>query len=320
MHRDTPNRCLLRLREMRAIARERGGRCLSDEYVHRQVHMKFECRAGHVWETMPQSILGGSWCRTCAYVPADGMKTLRAIAREHGGRCLSREYVAEAPGMLWSCAEGHTWQAKPKTIRRGCWCPRCAQQQRRTLADMQELAAERGGKCVARSYLGHDTSIEWACAKGHRFKIRPRCVRAGQWCPVCSKPESSHDRALAFARRQGGALVTRTPAGTNDSVRWRCAEGHEWTSNAYRVARGAWCPWCTGRLPTIRDMQALAADRFGRCVSAEYVDQDTKLCWECERGHRWWTRPANVRAGSWCPECAYIDRAEQLRSDAKDRR
>lgn len=41
MHRHTPNRCEIRLREMQAIARRHGGRCLSSKYVHRQVHMEF---------------------------------------------------------------------------------------------------------------------------------------------------------------------------------------------------------------------------------------------------------------------------------------
>lgn len=320
VHHGAPNRCLNRLREMQAIARKHGGRCLSQEYVRRQGYMDFVCRAGHVWRTMPQTILNGGWCRVCAYVPKDGLKKVRALARERGGRCVSDEYIADKPGMEWSCAEGHRWTAKPSKIRQGSWCPTCALNQRRTLADMQAIAARHGGKCLSPVYLPRDACLLWACAKGHEFSIRPRCVRRGQWCPVCARTGTSWPRALALAADRGGALVTRRRADTSDSVVWRCAAGHRWSSNAHRVARGAWCPYCAGHRRTIEDMQALAAAHDGRCVSKRYVDQDTKLRWECERGHRWWTRPANVRRGAWCPDCAWDEHAARMRSEAKDRR
>ena len=319
MHRDTPNRCEIRLRELRAIARKHGGRCLSDEYVHRHVHMEFECRKGHVWKAIPQSILNGHWCRTCAYVPRGAMKALQDLARDRGGRLLSDTYIAEDPGVEFVCAEGHRFHATPKNVRRGSWCRRCPSL-RRTVADMQAIAERHGGRFVSRKYEGFDVCHTWACAKGHRFSIRPRCVRLGQWCPVCTKPDNALDRALAFAAEQGGALVTRRGVKPHTSVRWRCAAGHTWTSNAYRVSAGTWCPRCSGRIPTIERMHALAAARDGRCLSTEYIDQDTKLLWECEKGHQWWTRPGAVRDGSWCPQCAWDGNIARLRSEAKDRR
>jgi len=318
MHRHTPNRCEIRLREMQSIARRHGGRCLSSEYLHRHVHMEFKCREGHVWKALPQSILHGHWCRTCAYVPRDGLKQIRAAARERGGRCLSDTYVADHPGMQFVCAKGHLFRVTAKNIRRGSWCRECPAAKRRTVADMQAIADRYGGKFVSRTYQGFDVCHTWSCTEGHRFSIRPRCVRQGQWCPVCIKPETSLDRALAFAAAKGGAAVTRGRVTAHQSVRWRCAVGHTWTSDPYRLARGTWCPWCTGRLPTIERMQALAAARDGRCLSDKYIDQDTKLLWECEKGHQWWTRPASVRGGSWCPQCAWDENAARMRSEAKD--
>jgi len=28
-----------------------------------------------------------------------------------------------------------------------------------------------------------------------------------------------------------------------------------------------------------------------------------KILWECEEGHQWKARPANIKSGKWCPEC-----------------
>ena len=321
VHRDTPNRCAIRLREVQAAACLQGGRCLSDNYETLQTRMEFECAEGHRWETTAVIVLDGSWCPACRYRPLSRVAQMQEVAREHGGWCLSNEYVAELPGMRWRCARGHEWNAVPKRLRRGSWCPTCAQNQPYTLADMQALAAKHGGTCVSREYLGQDTLLQWACAHGHRFSVRPRCVNRGQWCSECLRADGSWARALAFAQMQGGACLARGRKVGNVSVRWRCASGHQWTASAYRVARGTWCPRCAGRRLGIEHMQAYAASRDGRCVSPEYLGGDTKLLWECERGHRWWARPAGMRQRShWCPECAWDQKSETMRSEAKDRR
>lgn len=321
LHRHTQNRCTLRLREIRAIARAKGGRCLSDAYITQQTRMRFECAQGHQWETTAVVVLKGSWCPECRYRPLAAVAEMKTLARERGGQCLSDTYVTTPPGMRWRCARGHEWHVAPRQIRRGSWCPRCAYSERRSLADMQVLAARHGGTCVARQYLGYDTSITWACAVGHRFSIRPRCVRQGQWCPVCMQADTAWPQAQAQAQARGGTCLSRRRKETHVSVRWRCASGHEWTENAHRIARGAWCMRCVGRRLGIEHMQAHAATRFGRCLSTEYVGGHTKLLWECERGHRWWARPATVRhKGSWCPQCAWDQHAERMRAEAKDRR
>lgn len=56
------------------------------------------------------------------------------------------------------------------------------------LADIRAAAAFRGGRCLAeRMHTGDlDTSLEWECAFGHRFKATPRTVlKGGHWCPDC---------------------------------------------------------------------------------------------------------------------------------------
>jgi hypothetical protein len=42
-----------------------------------------------------------------------------------------------------------------------------------------------------------------------------------------------------------------------------------------------------------------------------------KLQWLCALGHAWWTRPAVVLRGAWCPQCAHLSRT---RSETKRRR
>lgn len=54
---------------------------------------------------------------------------------------------------------------------------------------------------------------------------------------------------------------------------------------------------------TLKEMQTIAGKRGGRCLSQEYINDQTKLLWECAEGHRWKAKAAHVKDGHWCPEC-----------------
>lgn len=52
---------------------------------------------------------------------------------------------------------------------------------------------------------------------------------------------------------------------------------------------------------TIEDMQTLAEERGGKCLSENYFNSHTKLIWKCKYGHVWKATPINIKRGSWCP-------------------
>ena len=56
----------LTIKEMRQIAKERGGKCLSTKYVNVHTKLLWECSEGHQWKAKPSNIKRGSWCRKCA--------------------------------------------------------------------------------------------------------------------------------------------------------------------------------------------------------------------------------------------------------------
>lgn len=56
----------------------------------------------------------------------DHLAAIRAIARGHGGECLSPTYHSTQTKMRFRCAEGHEWEATPASIKTGRWCRECA--------------------------------------------------------------------------------------------------------------------------------------------------------------------------------------------------
>ncbi len=109
-------------------------------------------------------------------------------AAERGGKGLSPAYDGAAEPLLWECASGHHWKARPGNVRHGSWCPRCAFRTPGTIHAMRALATERGGACLSSEYLNDKEVLKWRCVKRHRFEYPALAVKSGAWCPTCRPP------------------------------------------------------------------------------------------------------------------------------------
>ena len=57
----------------------------------------------------------------------------------------------------------------------------------------------------------------------------------------------------------------------------------------------------TGKNAELEKLKQIASDYGGKLISKNYIDSQTKLEFECSKGHRWKAVPASViNQGSWC--------------------
>ena len=173
-----------KIKELREMAKRRGGRCLSDTYVNCNTKLLWQCSKSHQWEAAPRNTKAGHWCPTCA-IKKLVIDDLQAFVSKRGGCCLSDTYVNNKTKLLWECSKGHRWEATPGNIKNGRWCPTCAGVKKLTIADMQKLAKKQGGRCLSGTYVNTKTKILWQCGKGHQWEAIPRSIIDGSWCPIC---------------------------------------------------------------------------------------------------------------------------------------
>jgi hypothetical protein len=308
------------IEQMNKLARSRGGRCLSDGYVNTVTKLDWRCSAGHEWSATPLQVKQGHWCPFCARVARLTLQALQRMAAHKGGRCLSTAYVSSSRPVQWQCGAGHEWLARASSIRAGNWCPVCAHNRKLRLEELQEVARERGGKCLSISYKNGRTPLLWVCRYGHRWKACAASVkggsrRKGTWCRACynwrrrfhGKRSIEAMRELATVR--GGACLSAEYSGSKVKLTWRCGSGHCWQAAPSYVVQGSWCPMCArNQRLNLRFFQDLAADRGGMCLSEGYTNERTVLRWRCAEGHEWKAAPGKIKRGSWCPTCARIDR------------
>ena len=108
-----------------------------------------------------------------------------------------------------------------------------------------------------------------------------------------------------LATPHGGKCISESYQGSHAKLKWQCKEGHVWEAVLCNIKSGSWCPFCSGRHKTIQDMQKLAADMRGKCLSEKYIRSDMKLEWMCKDGHIFHMCSNAVRQGSWCPKCRH---------------
>lgn len=257
--------------ELQAVARSRGGECLSDSFVNLHDPLRWRCDKGHEWVAEPNNVIdrarkSGSWCPTCAKESLRGKKRpeaptiydMRALAASRGGRCVSKFYVNAHTHLQWCCADGHQWNAEPANVRRGSWCPFCAGKVPKTLVDMKKLADNWKGRCVSRRIINVHSPLKWLCAEGHRFKAVPRNIQRGHWCPRCAHNARGTLKEMnTIAAKRGGKCLSHWYVNAQTPLKWRCAEGHVWFARPSGVKSGDWCAQCyrergTSRRPLAR--------------------------------------------------------------------
>lgn len=305
--------------ELCKIARQRGGCCISNKYVNSSGKLLFKCGYGHEFESCRDYLIAGNWCPFCAG-RGKNIQDLQILASKHGGRCLSENYLGMNIKHLWECAEGHQWQAVPRNIKSlGRWCPVCGRaksdknRRKYTLKDMQNLANSFGGFCLSSQFESVIKKLTWQCSEEHIWNATPHQLKGGSWCPICAWKTRAEKRKThtveemkTFAINKGGQCLSQLFINVKNSLLWECASGHQWMANADNIINGGkWCPVCAGnQAKTIEDMQNLAKERGGKCLSTTYEGVDKKLLWECQEGHQWETIPSVLIRGGWCSICS----------------
>lgn len=236
------------IEDMRVLAATKGGKCISNSYVNNATPLTWQCGLGHRWKNQPSNITMGQWCPTCSIDNRRiDLSDLRKMAKEHGGKCLSRVCLGSHEKAVWECGQGHRWEAEPANVKSsGSWCPFCAGNQMKTIEEMKQLAASRGGVCLSKSYRNSREKLLWQCAEGHTWKTGATHVLRGQWCPSCAGVRKlTIELMRQEARKRGGRCLSDLYVNSSTKLQWRCARGHKWLATPKTVrTKGRWCPLC----------------------------------------------------------------------------
>lgn len=323
------------LPRLRTAADRHGFECLDDTWNGLSAMYRFRCVQGHEFRRTLQTF-GRSRELKCPECVADAhWARVHAVALAAGVQCLELQWLGWNVVHRFRCKEGHVWSRVGNRALQSTDCPHCGRssgyerKRAASLARLREVAAERGGQCLATAYTGSNHPYRFRCAAGHEWEALGGDVLRRTWCPECARlrkvEDYRHEDGLERLRRkaaaQGGRCLSETYLGGRIQYRFRCSRGHEWDALGKRILRGAWCLTCAydKKRLTIEDAHAAALARGGQCLSKTYTRVSVKLHWVCHRGHSWHAPFAAIRAGRWCRECAYMARITDRKSKARRR-
>lgn len=386
----------LTLEDARESALKHGGVCLSNEYINAQTKLRWRCELGHEFSASTNSVRSGHWCPTCARARSGDtqrltLEDIHRLAEQRGGKCLASEYKNTSQKVIWQCAAGHQWAATVGSVRGGgTWCPYCGQgvseqicrailenafgqefpkQKPKWLVNSRGNKMELDGYCTnlglafeyngEQHYRRHRVFSSTAKALDRRMADDQRkaelckengvalivipytlakedlgnficcgCKELGFDVPETSFHWSPEDIAHAqakklneiqsIAKENGGVCLSNAYIDSRTKLKFRCAEGHEWSSVPQPLFSGVWCPTCGRKSAAekikkydIATLQGRAAEEGGKCLSTQYLGATVLHEWECARKHRWKALPYQVLKGTWCPKCAKSGRASK---------
>ena len=163
------------INDMQAIARSRGGYCLSPEYLGYGIKLKWRCKEGHEWWAPPGNVKFGSWCRLCgakrsAKHNRKPIEEIQAFARAKGGKLISKQYFHSHKKLEWECAKGHRWFSAWDTVSSGCWCPKCAKRYYK-IENLRKLARKRGYEIISNEVKDPQKPLKLRCKNNHVFEF-----------------------------------------------------------------------------------------------------------------------------------------------------
>lgn len=317
------------LEEFKKIAIAKEGWCISTTYKTNR-KLKFRCKFNHEWDARPSEIKNNNtWCPICSSNKRYSLSDMKDIAAKRGGQCLSKEYFNVHSKLEWKCADGHTWFAKPNNIiSSDSWCPECNSflserkcryifevildckfKKNRKMLDGLELDGYNNSLNLAFEYQGKQhTQLHTLFTKTQKdlderietdsFKIK-KCKELGVNLIVIPTDESITDsRLLSYIVKELKRI------GIEVGSHMENFKFEDFYKN----------------LSIIKDLQVIAKERGGKCLSSTYVNKNNKMNWECDLGHVWQATPHHIKFGSWCPECSGnqklgIQKMHQLAAD-----
>jgi Zn finger protein HypA/HybF involved in hydrogenase expression len=108
-------------------------------------------------------------------------------AQERGGNLMVDTFINSQKKCEWQCAKGHTWWAAPTSVvNGGNWCPQCL---KLDINVAQEIAKQRGGKCLSTEYVNTKAPMSWECNTCSTVWVANlgNIKNRGTWCPQCNK-------------------------------------------------------------------------------------------------------------------------------------
>lgn len=306
--------------DMKKLASEHGGKCLSDQYTNPHTKLRWQCSKGHVWESEPNGIRAGHWCGKCSEKEKHTLLDAQKLAESRGGKCLSKKYISSrAELMIWKCKEGHVWKASYDNVNRGTWCRICAKGINERICRLffeklfgkkfpslfpKWLVNSNGYKMELDGYC-EDLKIAFEYQGQQHYKDTPYFNSGSGFAK-----RKKYDIEKKKLCKKHGVVLFEIPYSITVDLLPNYVEklfkekNLKLPNNINNIILDH-INFYDEKENRTKELQDIAKLRDGRLISKKYIGGNVKLKWQCNAGHIWEATPINVKRGTWCRICGH---------------
>ena len=313
------------IEDCKNYAKSKDGYCLSNTFKRMIDPLTWQCKFKHAsWVTSFHNIKSNkSWCPTCARNRKYTIEDCKQYAISKNGICTSTEYISVQVKLNWKCNKcNNEWERNFDKIKNiGYFCNKCDNIKMRnkyTIQDCINIAKEKGGKCLTKTYISTKHQLEWQCDKCNYswFTSFDSIIHSNSWCPNCiGNIKYNINYCHKQAKKYDGGLLSVKYTNISTPLLWKCKifNHKPFEKDLAHIHRGQWCPECYGKIIILDDCKKLANDRNGECLEDTYINNRTLMQWKCKVCNNIWKNSfSHIKEGQWCPKCNKNDKSESL--------
>jgi len=226
---------------------------------------------------------------------------------KEGYTLLSEEYVNAHTKLNYICPNGHkhsiTW-ANWQTCYR---CPYCSGVIKPDIRDIKTAFNKEGYFLLSECYKNAHTKLDYRCVNGHVGSISWKNWKSGSRCNKCSINNRRH--SLSFIKnsfkKEGYILLSEKYKNAHTKLIFKCPKGHHHSIMWNDWQQGKRCFYCSDNVKPSYDLVKNSFKEAGYILlSTEYINNNSKLDYVCDKGHHCSMVWGNWKQGNRCPECS----------------
>ncbi|MFX1294283.1 MAG: hypothetical protein ACFFD2_05420 [Promethearchaeota archaeon] len=321
-----PKKRQRKLEELKEIVEELhpGSKITSTKYINVNTKIGVQCAEGHAFEMTPDRIKRGQWCRRCAGTERLTLEELQEWVDLHRpcSKILSTEYINNKTKLRIQCAEGHTFEMTPNSVKKGQWCHDCSQGvSERVCRKLFETIFKKDFPKSRPEWLVNDRGNQMEL-DGYNKELRLAFeYQGGQHYKYV---EYFHKSMKNFEQRQAADKVKREMCEKNgvtlieipyavkydqiqDYIIKKCKEENvnipKFSKKINYKELDIYSTHSSRQLKKLRDIVE-ELHPVSKILSTEFVNTKTKIRIQCAKGHTFEITPNNIKKGLWCRRCA----------------
>jgi uncharacterized protein with PIN domain len=294
--------------EVKGYVEKFGYKLLSKEYKNNHTKLKLQCDNYHIYEGSFNNFQKGARCPDCFGNKKLTYQEIKTYVESIDGyKLLSNTYKNNQTKLKIQCNNGHLYNVDWAHFQSGQRCPECLKHQ---FNDVKKYIESFDYKLLSNIYINSKIKLKVQCDKGHIYKVTFNNFKRGRRCPKCD----IINRSLKYEHIKnyielinGYTLLSKTYKNIKTKLKIQCNKGHIYnvSFDDFRT-KGSRCPECANERLRLKydDVKIYIENAGYKLLSKVYVNSQTKLSVQCNKGHKYDVEFNSFKGGNRCPYCA----------------